>query len=237
MPDNPSFTTSATSIAALPVKTGVQRAYNLPEGLTWNAARCLVQGTAPAAGDYVYSVEFTVGGTTYKEGIKLPVAATADDLLSPTPMMGWQTWNVLKDGISYDILASQLAGMKDKGLIDAGYRYFGVDDCWQVKNDNDNGHQIPDASKFPTVDGVNGMKRMADLIHNYGLKARIYSDCGTKTCEQYFASYGYEELHAQDYQDWGYDFVKEDWYYNTGMAPTGANSSNFTDGYAGLNTE
>ena len=237
VPDNPSFTTSATSIAALPVKTGVQRAYNLPEGLTWNAERCLVQGTAPAAGDYVYSVEFTVDGTTYQEGIKLHVAAAADELLSPTPMMGWQTWNVLKAGISYDILASQLAGMKDKGLIDAGYKYFGIDDCWQVQNENDNGHQIPDASKFPSADGVNGMKRMADLIHNYGLKAGIYTDCGTKTCEQYFASYGYEELHAQDYQEWGYDFVKEDWYYSTDMAPTGATSSNFTDGYAGLHTE
>ena len=75
------------------------------------------------------------------------------------------------------------------------------------------------------------------MIHSYGLKAGIYTDCGTKTCEKYFASYGYEELHAQDYQDWGYDFVKEDWYYDTTMAPTGATSSNFKDGYAGLNTE
>ena len=199
--------------------------------------RCLVQGTAPAAGDYVYSVEFTVGGTTYQEGIKLHVAAAADELLSPTPMMGWQTWNVLKGEISYDILSAQLAGMRDKGLISAGYSYFGIDDCWQVQNENDNGHQIPDEKKFPSENGVNGMKRMADLIHSYGLKAGIYTDCGTKTCEKYFASYGYEELHAQDYQDWGYDFVKEDWYYDTTMAPTGATSSNFKDGYAGLNTE
>lgn len=237
VPNDPSHTTSAENIAAVPVKDGVKRAYNLPEGLTWNAERCLVQGTAPAAGDYVYSVEFTVGGTTYQEGIKLHVAAAADELLSPTPMMGWQTWNVLKGEISYDILSAQLAGMRDKGLISAGYSYFGIDDCWQVKDKNENGHQIPNADKFPTVDGVNGMKRMADLIHSYGLKAGIYTDCGTKTCEKYFASYGYEELHAQDYQDWGYDFVKEDWYYDTTMAPTGATSSNFKDGYAGLNTE
>lgn len=237
VPDNPSHTTSATNIAAVPVKEGVKRAYNLPEGLTWNAERCLVQGTAPAAGDYVYSVEFTVGGTTYKEGINLHVAAKASDLQSPTPMMGWQTWNVLKAEIGYDILAKQLVGMKDKGLIDAGYKYFGVDDCWQLKDRNDNGHQIPDEDKFPSANGVNGMKRMADLIHDYGLKAGIYTDCGTKTCEKYFASYGYEELHAQDYQDWGYDFVKEDWYYSLDMAPTGATSSTFVDGYSGLNTQ
>ena len=62
---------------------------------------------------------------------------------------------------------------------------------------------------------------MSDLIHQYGLKAGIYSDCGTKTCEKHFASYGYEELQAQDYKDWGYDFLKEDWYFDLDMAPTG----------------
>lgn len=226
--------TKQTAHAVVPVKEGVVRAYNLPEGLEWNADRCLVQGTAPQAGDYDYSVEFTLGGTTYKEGIRLHVAATAADLLSPTPMMGWQTWNVLKDQIGYGILEKQLEGMKAKGLIDAGYRYFGVDDCWQLRNDNDNGHQIPDPAKFPAENGVNGMARMADLIHQYGLKAGIYSDCGTKTCAKYFASYGYEELHAQDYKDWGYDFLKEDWYYDLDMAPTGATSSTFVDGYSGL---
>lgn len=101
-----------------------------------------------------------------------------------------------------------------------------------MKSENDNGHQIPDASKFPTANGVNGMARMANLIHDYGLKAGIYTDCGTKTCEKYFASYGYEELHAQDYKGWGYDFVKEDWYYDLDMAPVGATPSTFVDGYA-----
>lgn len=221
--------TSQTGHGVVPVKTGVKRAYNLPEGLTWNAERCLVEGTAPAAGEYTYSVEFELDGATYKEGIHLTVS---DNLISPTPMMGWQTWNVMHGNISYDILSRQLEGMQSKGLIEAGYKYFGIDDCWQVKNENDNGHQIADPNKFP-----NGMKAIADKIHSYGLKAGIYTDCGTKTCEKYFASYGYEELHAQDYHAWGFDFVKEDWYYSVDMAPTGATSSTFVDGYAGLNTE
>lgn len=214
-----------------PTKEGISRVWNLPDGLTWNADRCLVQGTAPAAGDYIYSVEFTTGGQTYKEGIKLHVAASASDLISPTPMMGWQTWNVLKDGISEEILTNQLNAMQSLGLIDAGYKYFGIDDCWQLQNQNDNGHQIPDSKKFP-----NGMKAMADKIHSYGLKAGIYTDCGTKTCEKYFASYGYEELHAQDYYNWGFNFVKEDWYYSTDMAPTGATASTFVNDYDGLSS-
>lgn len=221
--------TSQTGHGVVPVKTGVKRAYNLPEGLTWNAERCLVEGTAPAVGEYTYSVEFELDGATYKEGIHLTVS---DNLISPTPMMGWQSWNVLKDNISETIIENQAQKMVELGLRDAGYVYVGIDDCWQVKDKNDNGHQIADPNKFP-----NGMKAIADKIHSYGMKAGIYTDCGTKTCEKYFASYGYEELHAQDYYAWGFDFVKEDWYYSVDMAPTGATESTFVDGYAGLNTE
>lgn len=77
--------TSQQYHAVVPVKNGVKRVYNLPEGLTWNAGRCLVEGKAPAAGDYVYSVEFTVGGATYKEGIKLHVAVRLPISSHPPP--------------------------------------------------------------------------------------------------------------------------------------------------------
>ncbi len=219
-----------------PVKTGIKRVYNLPEGLTWNETRCLVEGSPVKAGDHVYSVEFEVGGVTYKEGIKLHVAESKDKLLSPTPIIGWQTWNVLGEDISYKDLVDQLDGMKSLGLIDAGYKYFGIDDAWQKKDLDDNGHQITE-SDFPSgANGENGMKVMADKIHSYGLKAGIYTDCGRYTCggggNAYAGSYDNEVLHAQDYKDWGYDFVKEDWYYNTTMSP----GVPFTTGYDGLDT-
>ncbi len=230
--------TSAANVKpykVLPVTDGIKRVYNLPEGLTWNEKRFLVEGIAPAAGDYVYTVEFTQNGTTYKEGIKLHVAASSSDLLSPTPIIGWQTWNVLGENINEDKLSEQLSGMRNLGLIDAGYKYFGIDDAWQLKSLS-NGHQQINTARFKTVDGVNGMKRMADKIHSYGLKAGIYTDCGIYTCggggSKYAGSYGYEEVHAQDYYEWGYDFVKEDWYYNTTMAPGYA----FTNGYDGLSS-
>ncbi len=217
-----------------PDKDGVTRVYNLPDGLTWNNTRKLVEGTAPAAGDYIYSVEFVVDGQTYKEGIKLHVAATSDGLLSPTPIIGWQTWNVLGEDINETKLTNQLKGMQTLGLIEAGYKYFGIDDAWQLRDLDGNGHQQINTESFETLDGVNGMKRMADKIHSYGLKAGIYTDCGRYTCggggNAYAGSYGHEATHAQDYKDWGYDFVKEDWYYNTNMAP----GTPFTPGYNGV---
>ena len=46
--------TSQQYHAVVPVKDGVKRVYNLPEGLTWNAGRCLVEGKAPTAGDCLF---------------------------------------------------------------------------------------------------------------------------------------------------------------------------------------
>lgn len=199
---------SQTAHAVVPVKTGVKRAYNLPEGLTWNADRCLVEGTAPAAGEYTYTVEFEIDGVTYREGIRLTVS---DDLVSPTPMMGWQSWNVLKDKISETIIKNQTDKLVSLGLRDAGYIYIGIDDCWQQQSgrDSQTKRQIPMESKFP-----NGMKAVTDYIHGLGLKAGIYSDAGTVTCEGYEASYNYESTDAQAYADWGFDMLKEDWFWS-----------------------
>ena len=43
-----------------------------------------------------------------------------------------------------------------------------------------------------------------------GLKLGIYSDSGFKTCAQYTASLGYEEVDAQQFAAWGVDLLKYD---------------------------
>lgn len=203
--------TSQSAHAVVPVKTGVKRAYNLPEGLAWNADRCLVEGIAPAAGDYTYSVEFELDGQTYKEGIHLTVS---DNLISPTPMMGWQSWNVMENDVSYDKVCAQADALISKGFKAAGYTYVGVDDTWQkgstasASRESD-GTPIHDSGKFP-----NGMSALADYLHSKGFKAGIYSDAGTITCEGMIGSYGYESIDGATYTSWGYDMLKEDWFWS-----------------------
>ena len=110
----------------------------------------------------MYSVEFEIGDSIYQEGIKLHVS---DSLSSPTPMMGWQSWNVLKNNISDEIIRKQADRFVSLGLREAGYRYIGIDDCWQVKygRDPQTGRQIPDPKLFP-----DGMKAVTDYIHGLG---------------------------------------------------------------------
>lgn len=202
---------SQTGHGVVPVKTGVVRAYNLPEGLTWNEERCLVSGIAPAAGVYTYSVEFVIDGQTYKEGIHLTVS---DNLVSPTPMMGWQSWNVMENAVSYDKVCAQADALIARGFKDAGYTYVGVDDCWQASSDHSAGRYPDtkepkyDVSKFP-----NGMSALADYLHSKGFKAGIYSDCGTITCEGMIGSYNYESVDGSTYVAWGFDMLKEDWFW------------------------
>ncbi len=215
--------TSQTAHDVVPVKTGVRRVYNLPEGLSWNPRRCLVEGTAPEAGDYVYSVEFESGGKIYKEGIRLHVN---DSLISPVPMMGWQSWNVLKYKISDSIICDQADRLVSLGLRDAGYRYIGIDDCWQLRKGRDliSDRQIPDPALFP-----NGMKIVTDYIHSLELKAGIYSDCGTVTCEGYEASFGHENTDAEAYAEWGFDMLKEDYFWPGHGVPDGIDPDSYTD--------
>lgn len=198
--------------------------YNLPEGLKWNAKRKLVYGTAPAAGDYVYSVEVkdANGNVTNYEGIKLLVRAK-EDLAQPTPHMGWQSWNVLEKDIDATSVKEIADAMVNNGFKDAGYIWLGIDDCWQdPKGTRTNGVPDINTSKWP-----NGMKDVTDYIHSKGLKAGIYSDAGTITCASgdqaggtMLGAYGYETETANAFVAWGFDKLKEDWFWS-GHGDTG----------------
>lgn len=44
-----------------------------------------------------------------------------------------------------------------------GYEYLVIDDCWSLKERNENDHLVADPKKFP-----HGMKAVADYIHDQG---------------------------------------------------------------------
>src|SRR5437867_237363 len=63
------------------------------------------------------------------------------------------------------------------------------------------------------------MKELADRIHSLGLRFGIYTDAGTKTCQDLPASLGYEFRDARRFAEWGVDYVKVDWCHTDGMGP------------------
>jgi alpha-galactosidase len=128
-----------------------------------------------------------------------------DNGLALTPPMGWNSWNKFGCNVSEDLIKSMADGMVSSGMKDAGYQFVVIDDCWQVRRD-ENGNIVPDAERFPS-----GMKALGDYIHAKGLKFGIYSDAGEKTCAGRPGSMGHEYQDALMYAKWGVDYLKYDW--------------------------
>ena len=67
-----------------------------------------------------------------------------DNGLALTPPMGWNSWNKFGCNVSEDLIKSMADGMVSSGMKDAGYQYVVIDDCWQVRRD-ENGNIVSDA--------------------------------------------------------------------------------------------
>lgn len=131
-----------------------------------------------------------------------------------TPVMGWSSWNYYTTNVSEEIVLRQMKALDETGLHELGYEYINIDDGWQ--NGRENGIVIEKAQRWP-----NGMKYVADVLHENGYYAGIYSDGGDTTCgwyddqyttDKHVGLYGYEESDLTRYlNEWGYDFIKVDW--------------------------
>jgi len=121
------------------------------------------------------------------------------------PKMGWSTWNRYKQNISEKLVLETATLMKEKGLLDAGYRYINLDDCWQASERTKEGKLKFDTGRFPNEE------KIVEKLNNLGFKAGIYSSCGTLTCEDLPGSYGFEEIDAQTFAEWGFEYLKYDY--------------------------
>ena len=131
-----------------------------------------------------------------------------DNGLGITPQMGWNTWNKFQCNISEQLIRDSIDALNKSGLIEVGYKYINLDDCWQSSRD-ENGKIVPDPNAFK-----NGIKPLADYAHSKGLLFGLYSDAGIKTCAGRPGSLGYEEKDAQTYAEWGVDYLKYDNCFN-----------------------
>ena len=135
-------------------------------------------------------------------------------MLSKTPPMGFNTWNTFGENINEKIIKETADAMVEKGLLDAGYEYLVIDDCWSERErDLESGKIVPDKIKFP-----NGMKAVSDYVHSKGLKFGMYSCAGTRTCADYPGSFDHEFLDAETFAEYGADFLKYDFCFKPDSA-------------------
>lgn len=131
---------------------------------------------------------------------------TVNPSLVPVPPMGFNTWNRFHMDINERLVEDMIQVFVEDGLRDAGYEYVNIDDGWMAPERDRRGRLVPDPVRFPR-----GIRRLADLAHQHGLKLGLYTDCGTRTCGGLPASYGHDAVDAMTFAEYGIDYLKHDW--------------------------
>ncbi len=131
-------------------------------------------------------------------------------MIKKTPPMGWNSWNTFAANINEQLIFETADRMVDSGLRDLGYEYLVIDDCWSLRERDENGRLVPDPEKFP-----HGMKAVADYVHSKGLKFGMYSCAGNLTCAAYPGSFEHEFVDAATFAEWGVDYLKYDYCYKS----------------------
>lgn len=190
-------------------------ARRLPHGLTLDPTSGLISGPAPATPG-AYDVELRVANRWGSDRARLRIVVGL--ALALTPPMGWNSWNSVEAEISEAVVHEIADALERSGLRDAGYVYINLDDHWADLNrelvvyENNiraEWRMRADRTRFP-----NGLRPIADTLHARGFKLGVYSDAGVTTCaEAQPGGYGYEEVDARTFAEWGVDYVKYDYCY------------------------
>ncbi len=185
----------------------------LPDGLSVDAATGIITGVIVDRSPRMYKVSFVAKNDHGRAERDFRIVV--GDKLALTPPMGWNHWYAHYDRVTDAMTRTAADVMDSTGMADMGYQYVNIDDCWmnaEKQRDpmrvgplrDDAGNLIPN-KHFPD------MKALTDYIHAKGLKAGIYISPGPETCSGFAGSYEHEGQDAQQFADWGFDFLKYDW--------------------------
>ena len=101
----------------------------LPEGLQLDARTGQISGFLEKPGTYPLTVEVSnaMGKATR------PLKIVCGETLALTPHMGWNSWYIWENHVTDQIIRDAADAMVKTGMIDHGYMYVNIDDCWAVK--------------------------------------------------------------------------------------------------------
>ncbi len=105
---------------------------NLPEGLACNPETGMITGTLNTKGEYKTTFRVTNELGSAERDFRIVCGET----LALTPHMGWNSWYVWENHVTDKIMRAAADAMVSSGMIDHGYMYVNIDDCWSVKPDS-----------------------------------------------------------------------------------------------------
>jgi alpha-galactosidase len=200
------FTIAATG--ERPMKYQVS---GLPVGLVCDELTGQITGSIELPGEYNTTFHVTNRFGSAMRKFKI----VCGERLALTPQMGWNSWYVWENHVTDKIMRDAADAMVSTGMIDHGYMYINIDDCWAAKPGSKDSTLA--VEPFDSDGMINSNKRFPDMkaltayIHSKGLKAGIYTSPGKLTCAGHSGIYGLEEQNIARFSAWGYDFLKYDW--------------------------
>ncbi|HNW58880.1 MAG TPA: NPCBM/NEW2 domain-containing protein [bacterium] len=194
-------------------------AEGLPGGLTLDAATGIITGRVDARGTYPVLLRVLNSRGRAERGFKIVIG----DQIALTPPLGWNSWNCFACDVDDAKVRAAADALVQSGLASHGWSYINIDDCWAVKPDDPDPRisgpvRYPDGrirpnAKFPD------MKALCDYVHARGLKIGIYTSPGSLTCAGYAGAWQFEPQDAEQFAEWGVDYLKYDWCSYGEIAP------------------
>lgn len=139
-------------------------AKGLPEGAKLDPKTGMISGKVTKAGSY----KVTLGAKNAHGQASRELTLVVGDTICLTPPMAWNSWYSYSEAVGQENILKTARLLRDTGLINHGWSYVNIDDCWQGSRGGKL-FAIQPNSKFPDI------KAMCDEIHSMGLKAGIYS--------------------------------------------------------------
>ena len=99
----------------------------LPDGLKLDAASGRISGSLPSRASISSPFAPQCPGAA-KRKFRIVVG----DRLALTPHMGWNSWYIWTDRVTDKIMRDAADIMITSGMINHGYSYVNIDDCWAV---------------------------------------------------------------------------------------------------------
>lgn len=142
----------------------VYTAINLPVGLSVNSKNGVITGVLREKGEYLVTLKASnkFGSDTREMKIKV------GDKICLTPPMGWNSWYTWSESVDDDKIRKAADAFEKLGLINYGWNYINIDDCWQGKREGKENALQPN-ERFPD------MKNLTNYVHGLGMKIGIYT--------------------------------------------------------------
>lgn len=181
-------------------------AENLPASMVLDSATGIITGTSPRErGEYTITFHAENARGKDSRAFKLVVG----NILALTPPMGWNNWYACYHQVSDKFIRNAADAMISSGMADFGYMYVNIDDGWSKKEGappyrDGHGAILPN-DKFPD------MGALTAYIHSKGLRAGLHSSPGPWNCSGYVGDYEHEQVDAEKFAEWGFDFLKYDY--------------------------